>query len=98
MQKELTRSDHMGMRVADVADIVDAVEVLLAELIVHVLPLGPDELDRVRTVKELATLSHVLLPEADGFRQWDLLGGGDHGPTMRILRHCVAKFKSCDGN
>ena len=88
----------MGMRVADVADIVDAVQVLFAELIVHVLPLGPDELDGIRTVKELATLPYVLLPETDGLRQWDLLGGGDHGPTMRILRHCVAKFKSCDDN
>ena len=88
----------MGMRVTDVADIVDAVEVLVAELVVHVLSLGPDKLDGIRPVEELATLSHVLLPEADGFRQWDLLGGGDHGPTMRILRHCVPKLKSCDGN
>ena len=84
----------MGMRVPDVADVVDAVQVLVAELVVHVLPLGPDELDRVRPVEELATLSHVLLPEADGFGQRDLLGGGDHSPALRILCHRAAECQS----
>ena len=86
----------MGMRVPDVADVVDTVQVLIAELVVHVLSLGPDELDRVRPVEELAALSHVLLPEADGLSQRNLLGGGDHGPPVRTICHGVAEFKSCE--
>ena len=79
----------MGMRVPNVADVVDAVEVLFPELVVHVLPLGPDELDGVWPVEEFAAPADILLPEAECFRERDLLGGGDHRPAMRLFRHRI---------
>ena len=87
----------MGMRVPNVADVVDAVQVLFPELIVHVLALGPDEFDRVGPVEELATPADILLTEAECFRERDLLGGGDHRSAMRMFRHRI-EFESWEEN
>lgn len=47
------------------SDIVDAVEVLLAPLVVHVLAFGLDDLQRVRLVEECARLPEDIRTKGD---------------------------------
>ena len=60
------RLHHVGMAVADVGHVVDAVEVGPAGLVVHVLALGPHDLDGVRLEEELAGGPDVPVPQPDG--------------------------------
>ena len=71
----LTSFDHHRVAVADVADIVDAVEVGIVVVVVHVLPLGSDNLQGVLLEEELTGWADVLLPQSSRpvpAGHWDL--------------------------
>ena len=71
----LTSFDHHRVAVANVADIVDAVEVGVVVVVVHVLALGSHNLQGVLLEEELAGGADVLLPQRSrpiSTGHWDL--------------------------
>ena len=71
----LTSFDHHRVAVANMADIVDAVEVGVVVVVIHVLPLGSHNLQGVLLEEELAGRADVLLPQCSRpvpAGHWDL--------------------------
>ena len=64
---------HPRVAVAHVGHVVDAVQQLVAALVVHVLSLGPHDLERVLAVEKLARPPHVLVAQLHRLIQRQLL-------------------------
>lgn len=78
---------HLGMTVANVGDIVDAVKVLGSLLVVHILPLATDYLQRIGLVKKLARFANMFVAKLDGvILRHIFLGFHDVGTNFSFLK------------
>ena len=71
----LTSFDHHRVAMANVADIVDAVEVGVVVVVIHVLALGSHNLQGILLEEELAGRADVFLPQRSrpvSAGHWDL--------------------------